>query len=200
MLMSTINLTKSCRRIALMTLAASVVMLCSQCVLAALQTGESDSMMVYITFQGLPTANPRTVTIPEDGSELDRQGNGLFVGNPAPLRPGYVLIFEPDGTTVSDVVKSTGSTISLFSDPSLPTMSDLAGLPNLSPASPLIEDPQKGINVDVGPYFSLPQILFPGPFQIQVQSDGDVPEPSSLVVWSLLGLGVCAARWWRRKR
>ena len=47
--------------------------------------------------------------------------------------------------------------------------------------------------VDVSAYVNLP-------LSASFLSDGGVPEPSSVVIWLLLGTSGLVARWWRRRR
>src|SRR4051794_31040178 len=111
--------TLSCRptrgwlnRVPLMTLLACAVMFCAQ--LAWAQTAPtSDSLFVNY---GL--AQNVFIQVPEPAVEGGQEGTAdvqVSDGTVPPLQPGYILVFEPDGSTLSDILVSyTGSSLQFF--------------------------------------------------------------------------------------
>jgi hypothetical protein len=171
------------RGIILMMLATSLVMFCAQSGWA--QAGpQSDSLFVNYGLavnQTIPVPQPAVEGAPEGIADVQ------VTDNPTQfplLNPGYITIFEPDGTTLSDILVShTGSSLQLYSDGSQGFPPDLTGLQQLA----RFNETANGITVPVGNFFGTAANPI-GANQIVVFSDGNVPEPGTLLLFAT-GLG-----------
>jgi hypothetical protein len=123
------------------------------------------------------------------------------------LKSGYVALYEPDGRTPSDyLVSVTGASLQFYSDgavnvdgtPVFPP--NVAGLPDLNAGNAkFIEDPVNGLTVSVGNLFAIPGAFPVAANDIRIFSDGNVPEPATLVL-STVGLLAFVSCAWRAKR
>lgn len=138
---------------------------------AAAQSSSSDSDNVTVNIPGWSGGGPI--------AEGTTQSRLLVPPVGAPLRPpGFVVFYEPDGKTVSDLLLSpTGTSIQVLSDPL--TVAVPPG------AVPYTEGPN-GLQQDVSAAFGLPA------GSIIMTSDGNVPDPTStlgLLGFALVGIG-----------
>jgi hypothetical protein len=143
---------------------------------------------LQIDYGGITT----TVYMPENTDGSEPMGDvGPF--NPFLPNPGYVTLLDSDidsegnqTFTVSDILVSyTGSSLQYFSDGSPGFPPDLS---NLTELARLVET---GGPQPVGQYFGV------GPNQIVIMSD--VPEPSTILLFSMGVLGLLGYAWRRRQ-
>jgi hypothetical protein len=106
------------------------------------------------------------------------------------IKSGYVELFEPDGQTPSDfLVSVTGASLQFYSDGAV----NVDGLPVFPPNVGTLpqlgrfNETPTGLSVGVGDLFSLPGAAPLVATDIVITSDGDVPEPTALVL-SAIGL------------
>lgn len=181
---------KIINRTLLTLLAVPALLVCSRTIGAVVP----DSDRLVVNYGGVkvdisaPEANPEKVLEANNG------------GNPWLPKSGYILIFEPDGKTLSDILISyTGSSLQLFSDGSLgfPLVDDLKKL-QLAELGRFTET-KNGIDINVGNLFGTANTPIPAA-AIRVISDGDaaVPEPSTYLA-GLSALGALVFGWRNRK-
>jgi hypothetical protein len=144
----------------------------------------------------------------------ENQEGGLYHFDPSVILPDsvryydYTLVYEPDGTTVSDVfgVMDIGSmfnsilVLGFTSDP-LPIPSvPWAYFGYYNPFASVVVEGPDGCLADATKY--LPPDLRAAGWTATFSSDGDaVPEPATLIVWSVLGAtGAGLGVWRKRKR
>ena len=137
------------------------------------------------------------VTVPELNPEAVIEVNNG--GNPWLPKNGYVVITEPDGTTLSDILVSyTGSSLQLYSDgsPGFPTLDSLkqAGVPELG----RFREDKNGIDVNVGNLFGTAATPIPAN-AIRVISDGN-PVPDAAMTGPLLFVALARLAILRRQQ
>jgi hypothetical protein len=106
------------------------------------------------------------------------------------LKSGYVVLFEPDGQTPSDyLISVTGASLQFYSDGAVNVDGRPAFPPNVGTLPELgrFSETPKGLSVGVGDLFGLPGVAPLAAGDIMITSDGNVPEPTTLVL-SAIGL------------
>jgi hypothetical protein len=118
------------------------------------------------------------------------------------LKSGYVILFEPDGQTPSDyLISVTGASLQFYSDGAVNADGRPAFPPNVGTLPELgrFNETPKGLNIGVGDLFSLPGIAPLAAGDIMITSDGNVPEPATIVL-SAIGLAGLVIFVQRQKR
>jgi PEP-CTERM motif len=156
----------------------------------------SDYLFVSATLTATPNnPNPQTTfPITEDATGVEN-----VVAVPLKdvlIRPGYVALYEPDGQTLSDVLVSvTGASLQLYSDGAQGFPPNVAGLPDLNAGNAkFIEDPVNGLTASVGDLFAIAGGFPVAAGDIKIFSDGDVPEPGTLMLFAISLVGLIAFR------
>jgi hypothetical protein len=106
------------------------------------------------------------------------------------LKPGYVVFFEPDGQTPSDyLISVTGASLQFYSDGAVNADGAPAFPPNVGTLPQLgrFNETPQGLTQGVGDLFSLPGVAPIPASDIVMTSDGNVPEPATLVL-AVIGL------------
>ena len=117
------------------------------------------------------------------------------------LKPGYVVFFEPDGQTPSDyLISVTGASLQFYSDGAVNVDGAPAFPPNVGTLPQLgrFNETAQGLTKGVGDLFSLPGVAPIAASEIVITSDGNVPEPATLVL-AAVGLWGGMSFVWRRR-
>ena len=77
----------------------------------------------------------------------------------------------------------------------------MAGLPDLNAGNAkFIEDPVNGLTAQVGNLFAIPGGFPVAAADIRIFSDGDVPEPGTLMLFAISLVGPIAFRSWKARK
>jgi hypothetical protein len=157
-------------------LMVAVVILCSQLTLA--QTSTED--FLFVNYGGYKGVLKSVVELP-DGSSIP----AVYTFNKRLPKTGYVVFYEQDEKTISDIIVSfTGWDLSMFSDadPGMPTIAQLQGFGLKELGS--VKEGDIGATEEIGHLFGLEEsgdiIAFSGGVDLRnhTESDAKLRKPS----------------------
>ncbi len=183
------NASRKCRTLALLSLPAALVLACAGNGLA--QGTLSDWVFVDPALTATPN-NPAPQTRWDVFEQPNNTETPELVSIPLRdvlVRPGVVKFLEPTGEPSDYLYSVTGASLHFWSDGMSPNPpQDIATLP------PLGTFTESGQPINVGDLFGIPGAFPVAPNMIQVFSDGEIPEPTTLALIALAGIGVCSRR------